>query len=788
MRNNLLRGATVKSPAARVDREAGIIRDVSVIELGPAFTHDFDIDEVTLKQVLDLGNRNEIGTKVRLSHPDACNDGTGRELGRTHDFRMSADGTRVVADLHILKAASRAPDGDLTGWLMDVAEEDPAMIGMSIHAKGDPEPRLDRDGDPLIVDGKVAQPVLRITKLVGTDVVDTPAANRAGLFASASLASGILEDLIPDSTSFETEDDFADTLAGSGDLVALAGIAELDAIKLGSEVLDYERLAGFLNHHLDRREIGHPALDASAVRRIIHRLKEPQTMPPINPGETREAYLARCGNVAGQTEEKLGAAWDANPFGGQPPAPPVTPPAPDAADAAVRLAEATAAENLRVQETLALGELFPQHRDELKPIIDAAVADTKLSVADTRKKLIEKIAELDKPAGPPSLDIGPSAGEKFLTQCGDAFVLAGGITLTGDDAEKRTKAAQASGLMALGPQQIARICLKDAGIRNVDRMSADDLFNQIMLTVGVGHTTADFPLILADSATKSMISGYNLAPVTWDRWCRIGNNRDFKTASRLRLSESPLLEERPEGEPARQGTFDEQREQITLRNYAKAISYTRQMFINDDLGAFAQLAAMMGAGANYTVERDVYANLTLNTRTGPTMSDALVLFHTTHANLASDNGVPNQSRVEDAVSDMMTQTGIGQDAADVNVGVPPSIFFAAPNTAMQLEKIIRSVWAGDVAVARDPQIAEIAAATVLKVAQLVNQGATVDWYAVAPQALAPSYEVAFLNGMRQPTVVQRQHSTVDGTTVVVSSDYAVFPTGGWQGIWRNAGV
>ena len=307
-----------------------------------------------------------------------------------------------------------------------------------------------------------------------------------------------------------------------------------------------------------------------------------------------------------------------------------------------------------------------------------------------------------------------------------------------------------------------------------------------MKLAGVGHTTADFPLILADSASKAMLSGYNLAPVTWDIWTRIGSLRDFKTATRPRLSESPLLEERPEGEPARQGTFNEQAESITLRNYAKGVSFTRQAFINDDLGAFASLAARLGAGANYSVERDLYANLTLNAETGPTMSDTLVLFHATHANIGTSS-VPDQDALEEAVSDMMTQLGIGQDGANVTIGVPPIWFFAAPNVAIQLEKIVRSQWAGSDA-SRDPQVDEISTARVIKVAQLVAAGATVRWYAVASQVLAPSYEVAFLNGDRTPRITTVNHATVDGTTLVVSSDYDIFPTGGWQGIWTNAGV
>ena len=781
--NNRLRAGTVQSTGATVDVEAGIIHNVSVIEIGPAMGHSFDVDETTLAQVIELGNRNPNGTKVRLSHPDACNDGTGRELGRNRNHRLSDDRNRVLADFHAMKAASLSPDGDLTGWLMAVAQEDPGMIGMSIAAAGKAEPRLDEEGDPKVgPNGEKLRPVLRITKLIGTDVVDQPAANRAGLFASAALATGILEDLIHDDASFASEAELTAAFLESPDLIRLASVQELDVIKLGSHALDFDRVAGFINHHLDRREIGHPSLDAAAVRRIVHSLQEPTAMPPtVNAGESRADYVARCANVDGQTPETLGAAWDVNPYAGKPPTKPAAATATDTSDA-------VAAECKRGQEIRALGAMF-QDVPKAKELADKLAIDTTVDLAEARRQIMDIVAEAHKaPTAEPSLELGATASEKLLAQASDAFVLAGGITLTGDDVEKRTKQAQASGLIALGPQRVAMLCLKNAGVRGVDTMPPERLFSEAMgiSLAGVGHTTADFPLILADSASKAMISGYDLAPVTWDMWVKIGNLRDFKTASRLRLSEAPLLEERPEGEPARQGTFNEQREQITLLNYAKAVSYTRQMFINDDLGAFATLSAALGAGANYSVERDLYANLTLNARTGPTMSDATVLFHANHNNLAASAGVPTQARLEAAIADMMNQAGIGQDGDDVAIGVPPTIFFAGPAVAMLLEKIVKSDWAGSDA-SRDPQIDEIANARVIKIAQLVNQGATTDWYAIAPQVLAPSYEVAFLNGNRTPRVETLRHTTVDGTTIVVSSDYGIFPTGGWQGIWRNAG-
>ena len=57
-----------------------------------------------------------------------------------------------------------------------------------------------------------------------------------------------------------------------------------------------------------------------------------------------------------------------------------------------------------------------------------------------------------------------------------------------------------------------------------------------MELVGRAFTSSDFPLLLADSANKSMLKGFEEAPETWPIWCQTGNLSDFKQSSRVGLS------------------------------------------------------------------------------------------------------------------------------------------------------------------------------------------------------------------------------------------------------------
>lgn len=135
-------------------------------------------DETTLSQLLSLGKSSPKGVKSRLSHPNMSNDGMGRQLGRFRGWRMSDDNRQVLADQHLASFAFRGGDKSIGKMVLDMAEEDPEIFGVSIAPVFDLEEmeRLKRD------DGMMP---IRIKKLIAADIVDEPAATRGGLFGDS---------------------------------------------------------------------------------------------------------------------------------------------------------------------------------------------------------------------------------------------------------------------------------------------------------------------------------------------------------------------------------------------------------------------------------------------------------------------------------------------------------------------------------------------------------------------------------------------------------------------------
>lgn len=203
-----LRTQPARTAPGPVDREGRVITGVSVITRGEALGHGLWIDTQFLNDVARLGAQGGRGLKSRFTHPGLSSDGTGKALGRAHNLARRGD--QVVGDLHLLKAAENAPDGNLSGYVMDLAEEDPEIFGTSIvfmrdrlaecsfreantRDLGDGEGDRFVSPDPLNVENLRHA---RIAALKAVDVVDDPAANPGGFFSAAGdvaeQATGVL--------------------------------------------------------------------------------------------------------------------------------------------------------------------------------------------------------------------------------------------------------------------------------------------------------------------------------------------------------------------------------------------------------------------------------------------------------------------------------------------------------------------------------------------------------------------------------------------------------------------
>lgn len=220
----------------RVDAEGEILYGVQITLEGEAKGHGIFLDRAFCEAVAAQGNATgDVGLKVRYGHPAMCSDAIGTELARAKNFRVvdverTIDGKNVtcagvIADIHLLKSAHAAPQGDIAQHVLEVAAEDPSQFGQSIVFTYNDWKVKDKDGNDHSYNEEVAKPYKEwcesevgksasiearwkkfnklesdwekksadgkvyavLGKLHGTDFTDTPAATD-GIFSTETLA------------------------------------------------------------------------------------------------------------------------------------------------------------------------------------------------------------------------------------------------------------------------------------------------------------------------------------------------------------------------------------------------------------------------------------------------------------------------------------------------------------------------------------------------------------------------------------------------------------------------
>jgi len=141
----------------QVDREAGVIRGISLITAGiTARGHDLEVDDTTLAQMLACAEKKK-KLPVKWNHKS----GADAVSGYLKNFRVV--GKKLKGDWHLLKSHERYDHA------LELATEMPESLGLSVSFSGKDEE----------VDGRK---YARCTNLVSADLVATPAANPDGMF------------------------------------------------------------------------------------------------------------------------------------------------------------------------------------------------------------------------------------------------------------------------------------------------------------------------------------------------------------------------------------------------------------------------------------------------------------------------------------------------------------------------------------------------------------------------------------------------------------------------------
>ncbi|WP_137154840.1 prohead protease/major capsid protein fusion protein [Rhizobium sp. FKL33] len=285
------------------------------------------------------------------------------------------------------------------------------------------------------------------------------------------------------------------------------------------------------------------------------------------------------------------------------------------------------------------------------------------------------------------------------------------------------------------------------------------------------HTGSDFPLALSGLGQQILLDSYAEAGSALKAVGRKVTLPDFRAKSSIRVSGFSDLERVSETGEYKRGTFKEAAESWKLDTYGKVFGLSRAMILNDQLGAFSDLAAKLGRKASETESRLLASLLESN----PKMGDNVALFHANHKNLAATGATMGVLSLSAARLAFRKQV---DDAGEL-IGVAPKYLIVPPELETAGEQLLAEIaatsvensnpFSGRLALVVEPRLTDPKA-----------------WYLAADPSSVNGLEFGHLAGSQGPEFEERYGFDRDGLEIKIRLDFGCgfVDHRGW---YKNAG-
>lgn len=330
--------------------------------------------------------------------------------------------------------------------------------------------------------------------------------------------------------------------------------------------------------------------------------------------------------------------------------------------------------------------------------------------------------------------------------------------------------------------EMAREALTGLGV-STRGLSRNEIATRAFAVRAAGtHTTGDFPSLLGGVGARRLRSAYDQAPSTFQLWARrAANLPDFRIVNVLAVGGAPELKKLNEAGEYTYGTITEDATGYRAFSYGRAIAMTRQMFVNDDLGAFDRLLIRFGESARRLENRLVYDQLAGN----PTMQDGKALFHADHGNLQTGGGSAlSLDSLRASRAGMRKQKDLD---GKTTLNLRPA-FLIVPS---DLETTAYQLTSANYTPAKQTDINEFAAggrtAVEPVVEPLLDEKSATAWYMAASAGQIDTVEFAYVDGSEGVRTETFASEDIDGVKVRATLDFAAKAID-WKGLQKAAGA
>ena len=376
------------------------------------------------------------------------------------------------------------------------------------------------------------------------------------------------------------------------------------------------------------------------------------------------------------------------------------------------------------------------------------------SLSDAQRSVLAIVNERNIPTA--NIQMGEQEEDKYRDAMSDAILLRGGVQL-------ENVAPGAQDLRGMRVRSMIEEVLAREGVPNVHRMGEEELLRAALTG------TSSLPGILSAAANKSMEKGYQAAQTTFEQFTTVGSNTDFKEATRYRLSEAGSLLEIKENGEFVQDELTEGSAKTKVLTYGRSFSFTRQMLVNDDLGALTRIPSLYAAQAKRGINRLVYKAL------------AEAKFTAKDGNLAGTGAALSLATINEARQAMRKQKNL---RGEEFLNITPKYLIVPTNSEFLARQLLTST--------SDPNATHYGVTNPLMGSLQIITDAELDaldtdaYYFLADQMLMDTIEVTYLNGNQRPVIESQVAFDTLGIRYRIYMDYGVTVVD-TKGIYKNAG-
>ena len=297
-------------------------------------------------------------------------------------------------------------------------------------------------------------------------------------------------------------------------------------------------------------------------------------------------------------------------------------------------------------------------------------------------------------------------------------------------------------------------------------------------------TTGDFVFIAQNIANMALGQQQVEQMTTWQRWCQVGNARNFKPQTVVNTGRLGRLQKLTSDSIAKSTNFSDYAELVTVDEYGISIDIGRKLIVNDELGAVMEVIGGFAGVSDRSINEDVYLFLASN----PVMNeDSTALFDaTTHKNIATGGfiGLPGIENLDEAEKSMRMQKDHNSRAY---IGMPPKYLLCPVSIQSSTNRFFSTEkwddtdtgatrgnnWQGRLEVITDPYLDGDPAAPVKH------------WYLAGP--VGTTIVVNFLGGNPSPEVTTTINPDTRGVRTRVFNDYGI-GVKDWRMLYKNPAV